>query len=332
MIPRLSLAHLPTPLVRPRHLADRLGIDLWVKRDDATGGAEAGNKVRKLEYLLADAITQGADTVITCGGIQSNHARATALCAASLGLRAMLFLRTTEANLDASLAPLEGNVLLDRMAGASIRLVTPAQYAARNALMDEAANELRQRGHVPYVVPYGGSNGLGALGYVEAMREVRRQLDLKLSGGDPFDVIVHACGSGGTAAGVALGASRYGVAGEVRAMAVDHDAPTFHAIIDRIVAEARALDPDLGPPAKLIVDDRAKGPAYAVSTELQRRRIIDAARCSGLIFDPVYTGKAMSGLWDLCDSGELRGKRVLFLHTGGLPGLLAAGTTFTSEV
>ncbi len=348
MIPRLCLAHLPTPLVRPRHLADRLGIDLWVKRDDATGGAEAGNKVRKLEYLLADAITHGADTVITCGGIQSNHARATALCAASLGMRAVLFLRTTEPNLDASLAPLEGNVLLDRMAGAELRLVTPAQYAARNALMDEAAAELRQRGHVPYVIPYGGSNGLGALGYVEAMREVRRQLDLglgrsgarvaasepgpKLAGSEPFDVIVHACGSGGTAAGVALGASKYGVASEVRAMAVDHDAPTFHAIIDRIVAEARALDPDLGPPARLVVDDSAKGPAYAVSTEEQRRRIIECARLSGLILDPVYTGKAMSGLWDLCESGELRGKRVLFLHTGGLPGLLAAGATFTSEV
>ncbi len=351
MIPRLALAHLPTPLVRPRLLADRLGVDLWVKRDDASGGAEAGNKVRKLEYLLADAVTHGADTVITCGGIQSNHARATALCAATLGMRAVLFLRTTGPNMDASLAPLEGNVLLDRMAGAEIRLVTPAQYAARNALMDEAAAELRQRGHVPYVVPYGGSNGLGALGYVEAMREVRRQLDLglgrsgpriaasapyaptvKFAGGEPFDVIVHACGSGGTAAGVALGASKYGVASEVRAMAVDHDAPTFHAIIDRIVAEARALDPDLGPPAKLIVDDSAKGPAYAVSTEQQRRRILETARLSGLILDPVYTGKAMSGLWDLCESGELRGKRVLFLHTGGLPGLLAAGATFTSEV
>ena len=349
-IPRLVLAHLPTPLVRPARLADRMGVDLWVKRDDATGGAEAGNKVRKLEYLLADAIARGADTVITCGGIQSNHARATALCAASLGLRAILFLRTTAEDLDARRAPLEGNVLLDRLTGAEIRLVTPAQYAARNALMESAAAELLDRGRKAYVVPYGGSNGLGALGYVECMREIRRQIDLGLGprsaadasapftppsradGPFPFDVIVHACGSGGTAAGVALGASRHAIAPEVRPMAVDLDAPTFHATIDRIVAEARAIDPDLGPPARVIVDDRAKGPAYAVSTEPQRRRIVEAARLSGLVLDPVYTGKAFSGLWDLCESGELRGKRVLFLHTGGLPGLLAQGATFADDV
>ncbi len=332
MIRRLFLAHLPTPLVSPRRLGERLGIDLWVKRDDATGGAEAGNKVRKLEYLLADAVARGADTVITCGGIQSNHARATALCAASLGLRALLFLRTAEAHLDASLVPLQGNVLLDRMAGAEIRLITPAQYRARDALMDEAAAELAGAGRTPYVIPEGGSNGLGSLGYVEAMREVRRQLDLGLAGGAPFDVIVHACGSGGTAAGVALGAAKHGVAPAVRPMAVCDDAPTFEAIITRILGEARALDPELVAPAAITVDDRAKGPAYAVSTAEQRARIVEAARLSGLVFDPVYTGKALSGLWDLCESGELRGKRVLFLHTGGLPGLLAQGEAFAGEV
>jgi D-cysteine desulfhydrase len=332
MIRRLILAHLPTPLVSPRRLGDRLGIDLWIKRDDATGGAEAGNKVRKLEYLLADAVARGADTLITCGGIQSNHARATALCAASLGMRALLFLRTTEVSLDPSAAPLEGNVLLDRMAGAEIRLITPAQYRARSALMDEAAAELAQAGRAPYVIPEGGSNGLGSLGYVEAMREVRRQLDLGLAGGAPFDTIVHACGSGGTAAGVALGASKHAIAPEVRPMAVCDDAPTFEVIIRRIMTEARALDPDLIPPATLIVDDRAKGPAYAVSTPEQRARIVEAARLSGLVFDPVYTGKALSGLWDLCESGELRGKRVLFLHTGGLPGLLAQGRAFADSV
>jgi D-cysteine desulfhydrase len=340
MIRRLVLAHLPTPLVSPRRLGDRLGVDLWIKRDDATGGAEAGNKIRKLEYLLADAVARGADTVVTCGGLQSNHARATALCAAALGMRALLFLRTTDPDLDTSRpsegdarrAGIDGNVLLDRMAGAEIRLITAAQYRARNALMDEAAAELADAGRRPYVIPEGGSNGLGALGYVEAMREVRRQLDLGLAGGAPFDVIIHACGSGGTAAGVALGAAKHAVAPEVRPMAVCDDAPTFEAIIARIVSEARALDPELGPPAKLLVDDRAKGPAYAVSTPEQRARITFAARLSGLVFDPVYTGKALSGLWDLCESGALRGKRVLFLHTGGLPGLLAQGRTFAEDV
>lgn len=332
MIPRLVLAHLPTPLVAPRRLAQRLGVDLWVKRDDVTGGAESGNKVRKLEYLLADAAARGADTVLTCGGLQSNHARATALCAAALGMRAVLFLRAAGADLDASRAPLEGNVLLDRLAGAEIRLVTAEQYERRDAVMEEAAAELARAGRAPYVIPEGGSNGLGALGYVEAMREVRRQLDLGLGGGAPFDVVVHACGSGGTAAGLALGAARHRVAPEVRPMVVQRDAPTFEAVIERIVAEARALDPDLGAPARLVVDDRAKGPAYGVSTAEQRARIVEAARLSGLVFDPVYTGKALSGLWDLCESGELRGRRVLFVHTGGLPGLLAQGEAFAADV
>jgi D-cysteine desulfhydrase len=223
-------------------------------------------------------------------------------------------------------APLTGNVTLDRLAGAEIRLITPQTYRERARVMEEAAAELRAAGRRPYVIPEGGSNGLGALGYVEAMAEVRRQLDLGLAGGKPFDVIVHACGSGGTAAGVALGAARHEVAAEVRPMAVCDDARTFEDVIERIMAEARALDPRLSRAAHLVVDDSAKGPAYAVSTPAQRRRIVEVARLSGLVLDPVYTGKAFSGLWDLADSGALgRGERVLFLHTGGLPGLLAQG-------
>jgi len=325
--PRLRLAHLPTPLQKPERLGQAMGIDLWIKRDDATGGAEAGNKIRKLEFLLAEAQALGADTVITCGGIQSNHARATALSAARLGMRALLFLRTTAPDLDAAKAEPVGNVLLDKLVSAELRLITPSMYRDRNAIMAAAAEELRAAGRRPYVIPEGGSNGLGALGYVEAMAELRRQLDEGLAGGAPFDVIVHACGSGGTAAGVTLGAARFGVASEVRTMAVCDDAPTFEAIIARIIDEARGLDASLKDAAQLVVDDRAKGPAYAVSTPEQRRVIVEAARLSGLIFDPVYTGKALAGLWDLAH-GPLKGARVLFLHTGGLPGLLAQGETF----
>src|SRR5262245_38322846 len=306
MTHRIPLAHLPTPLQQPPALARSLGIDLWVKRDDMTGGAEAGNKVRKLEFLLADALQQRCDTIITCGAIQSNHARATALCAASLGMRALLFLRTTEPELNPSRAPLSGNVLLDRLVGAEIRLITPATYRDRGAVMAAAAEELRASGKRPYVIPEGGSSGLGSLGYVEAMAEVRRQLDEGEASGKAFDVIVHACGSGGTAAGVALGAARYGIAPEVRPMAVCDDAATFTRVIERIVGEAVLLSPELGAPARVLVDDRQKGPAYAVSTGEQRSRMIEAARLSGLIFDPVYTGKALSGLWDLA-RGELSG-------------------------
>ena len=328
-LPRLRLAHLPTPLVRPERLARAMGLDLWVKRDDATGGPEAGNKIRKLELLLADAVASGADTVITCGGLQSNHARATAICAAALGLRAVLYLRTPDTT---QAVPLAGNTLLDRLVGAEIRLITPETYRERDRVMEGAKAELERAGRAAYVVPEGGSNGLGALGYVLAMAEVREQLDRGLAGGAPFDLIVHACGSGGTAAGVAIGAGHHRVARAVRAMAVCDDAPTFERIIARIVAEARALAPELGEAAELVVDDRAKGPAYAVSTPEQRALIVRVARESGLLLDPVYTGKAFAGLAAVAERGELRDARVLFLHTGGLPGLLAQGETFAAEL
>jgi D-cysteine desulfhydrase len=331
-IPRLALAHAPTPLVRPARLAKAAGVDLWVKRDDMTGGPEAGNKIRKLEFLLADAVAQKANVVITCGGIQSNHARATALCAAALGMKSVLFLRTTDPDLEAARAPLEGNLLLDRMVGAEIRLITPADYRDRAQLMAEAAEGLRARKRRPYVIPEGGSNGLGSLGYVAAMGEIREQLDRGIAGGGAFDVVIHACGSGGTAAGVALGAARFEVAKEVRPMAVCDNAKFFEGVIARIAAEARALAPELEGIAKVTVDDRAKGPAYAVSTPEQRELIVLAARKSGLILDPVYTGKAFAGMWAQAERGELRDARVLFLHTGGLPGLLAQGAAFAGEV
>ena len=328
-LPRLSLAHLPTPLCKPQRLADALGLDLWVKRDDMTGGPEGGNKIRKLELLLADAVAAGAGTVITCGGLQSNHARATAICAAALGLRAILYLRTAHPE-DAP--PLEGNVLLDRLVGAQVRLITPETYRERDRVMAEAAAGLGDAGRKAYVIPEGGSNGRGALGYVLAMAEVRAQLDAGLAGGGAFDLVVHACGSGGTAAGVALGAGHYNVARAVRAMAVCDDAPTFERIIARITEEARALAPELGEAAELTVDERARGPAYGVSTVEQRAMIMRVARESGLVLDPVYTGKAFAGLAAMAEGGELQGARVLFLHTGGLPGLLAQGGSFAGEV
>jgi D-cysteine desulfhydrase len=339
--PRVSLGNLPTPLEHAPRLGAELGCELWIKRDDATGGAEAGNKVRKLELLLGDALARGADTVVTCGAVQSNHARATAVAAARLGLRAVLLLRAPGLEDDAGgrgvareerHAPLEGNVLLDALCGAEVRLITVESYRHRADRMEALAGELRAGGANPYLIPEGGSNGLGALGYVEAMRELRAQLDAGEGGGAPFDVLVHACGSGGTAAGVALGAGRYDVAREIRSMAVCDDAATFERRIEGIVAEARSLDPSLGAAAPWRVDDRFKGPAYGVSTALQRACMARAARAAGLVLDPVYTGKAFVGLVTLCEQGELRGQRVLFLHTGGLPGLLAQASVFAGEL
>ncbi len=323
-VARLPLAHLPTPLERAPRLAEAMGLeDLWVKRDDATGGPEAGNKIRKLEFLLADALTRGCDTVITCGGLQSNHARATAVLAARLGLNAILMLRDADPG---SALTLEGNVLVDHLVGADIRRVSREDYGRRDALMADWAAELRASGRVPYVIPEGGSNGLGALGYLRAMDETRAQLDAL--GLAPLDVVVHGCGSGGTAAGVVLGAKRYRVAERLIAFAVCDDAPTFERRIASIVDEAQALVPGSDTRTPFAIDERGKGPAYGVSTPAQRDDMVTTARLSGLVLDPVYSGKALHGLWQRCRNGDLSGARVLFIHTGGLPGLLAQASTF----
>jgi D-cysteine desulfhydrase len=348
--PRLFLVHGPTPIVRRSALDEIVGAQVFVKRDDATSGAESGNKVRKLEFLLADALAKGAKAVVTCGGIQSNHARATALVCASLGLRAVLLLRVKDpAQTQRDPVDLRGNVLLDVLAGAEIRYVSYAEYRDRSAIMEQVRVDLERDGTPAYVVPEGGSNGLGSLGYVEAMRETRRQLDLGLGGStSPFDVVAHACGSGGTAAGVALGATAEGVAREAWAFAVCDDRAYFEKTIARIAAESRSLEPSLPelafaepgsgsptapgaaanatPAARIVVDDRAKGPAYGVMNDEQKRFLALVARKTGLVLDPVYTGKAMYGLARAVERGEIdRGARVLFVHTGGLPGLLAQG-------
>jgi D-cysteine desulfhydrase len=330
---RLFLVHGPTPIERRPQLDEIVGATVWIKRDDATGGAEAGNKIRKLEFLLGDALARKAELVITCGGLQSNHARATALLCARLGLRAVLYLRVPDPA-RASLGH-TGNVLLDRLAGAEVVFISPAEYRERQAIMEHARRELEREGVAAYVVPEGGSNGLGALGYVEAMREVRRQLDLGLCGElRSFDVVAHACGSGGTAAGVALGAAHFGVAKSTWSFCVCDDRAYFERVIGRIAAEARGFDSSL--PAELgslVIDDRAKGPAYAVMNDEQKRLLVQVARRSGLILDPVYTGKALAGVVQAVERGDIaRGANVLFIHTGGLPGLLAQGDELTGAL
>jgi D-cysteine desulfhydrase len=329
-LPRVRLAHLPTPLIKVPALDARLGLDLWIKRDDVTGGADSGNKLRKLEFLLARAVRDNCNVVLTCGGIQSNHARATALSCARLGLRCVVFLRMTD---ESAPMPLSGNVLLDRFAGAEVRRISAEQYRDRDALMQAAARTLSMRGERPFVIPEGGSNALGSLGYVLAMREVREQLDLGLGGGKPFDVVAHACGSGGTAAGVALGIAQHKVARTLRAFAVCDDRAYFEKKINAIVDEAHTLTKGLPRQLSFTVDDTAKGPAYAVATTDQRAFIVDVARASGLVLDHVYTGKAFFGLAQAVKRREIPvGSRALFLHTGGLPGLLAEAESFRDVV
>lgn len=315
--PRLSLANLPTPLHHFRALDAIVGCEVWVKRDDMTGGVETGNKVRKLEYLLADARARGADTVLTCGGFQSNHCRATAVLARGLGMHAVTLLRTD----DGEPRPLSGNPLLSALAGARQYTITPAAYESRDNLMRELAARLRSdEGRRPYVIPEGGSNALGALGYVAAMGELRAQLDAGAAGAAPFDVIAAACGSGGTAAGLAVGAARHRVASEVWSFAVCDDRSHFDGVTASLIDGVRAMAPDGPAPAPLRLFDEWKGPRYGEATAEQLEFIRRVAAHTGLVLDPVYTGKALFGL----SHHPQRPARACFVHTGGFPGLLGA--------
>lgn len=316
---RLALCHTPTPIWHNRALDALLGFELWVKRDDMTSGAAAGNKIRKLEYLLADALAHGATAVVTCGGLQSNHARATALLARELGLQAVLLLRSAD-----PAAPTEpvGNLLLDRLVGADVRLITPEQYRGRAQLMAAVAREFSARGERAYLIPEGGSNGVGSFGYLTAVEELADQQkagDLP----DDLDLLAVACGSGGTAAGVAMGLTRFAeLATRAAAFAVCDDRAYFEQTITRITGEMTELDPALDARAALgVLDiyDAYKGPAYGVPTAEQLDFVLAVARASGLVLEPTYTGKALFGLSRLPN----KPRRALFIHTGGLPGLLA---------
>jgi D-cysteine desulfhydrase len=318
---KVGLAHLPTPIFRHDALDELVGTRVWVKRDDATGGAEAGNKLRKLEYLLADAAACGARCVITCGGAQSNHARATTVAARRLGLRPVLLLRSEQTPPQ----PWQGNLFLNELLGAEIRFISVAQYAKRDEAMQDVARECAARGERAYVIPEGGSNGLGALGYVDAMAELRTQLDADRSAlPTRFDAVVHACGSGGTAAGCVIGIGLFAIAEQVIAMAVCDDEAYFARRIGAIIAEADALLGTAQGDSRLRVVDAFKGPAYGVPSPEQVDFIRAVARATGLILDPVYTGKALFGLSQLA----VKPARALFLHTGGLPGLLAETSRF----
>lgn len=320
---RLSLAHLPTPLEHYPALDALVGTEVWIKRDDATAGAEAGNKIRKLEFLMAEAVAHRAEVVITCGGLQSNHARATAVAARRLGMQPVLMLRGSLPLPE----PREGNLLLDELLGAEVLIVTPEQYAERDRRMRALANEYTERGRRAYVIPEGGSNGLGALGYVAAMAEVRAQLDAEPTRlPRAFDAVIHACGSGGTASGVMLGAAQFAVAPQVIAMAVCDDRRYFEERIATIATDAARYFKQPLTRATLRVIDDFKGPAYAVPSAEQVAFIRAVARAAGVVLDPVYSGKALFGLANMPDKPA----RCLFLHTGGLPGLLAESRRFSS--
>lgn len=304
--PRFPLGFWPTPLHRLERLGAELGVDLWIKRDDLSGLACGGNKVRKLEYLLGAALRAGADCVVTGGSPQSNHSRQTAAAAAVAGLGCHLALGG-----EAPDAP-TGNLLLDELCGAQLHWCGAAR---KGETIPSLVEELRSAGHRPWLIPYGGSDPVGALGFVRAARELREQADQL---GIVFDELVFASSSGGTHAGLLEGARRFGLSGRVRGMAIDPEDP--RTAPTKIVELTRALGAQELP---VLLDECSLFGDYGELTTHEASAIRRLARAEGVILDPVYTGRAFAGLLRRVEEGTIQG-RVLFWHTGGTPALFTA--------
>jgi D-cysteine desulfhydrase len=328
----LPLARVPTPLERLSRVGADLGLDLWVKRDDLTGTDLTGNKVRKLAFLAAEALERGCDTLVTCGAVSSNHARATAITAARLGLSSHLLLRGEDRD------PPDGNLLLDRFVGADITFFPPEQWPRRDLMLGELAERLRAKGRRPYVIPEGGSNALGSLGYVLAVKEL---LDQAAELGVNVGHVVHATGSAGTTAGLALGCAVFGRPGvapdiDVVGVAVCDDRPYFDRRVNEILDQAVGqwyVAPEVRARARWRIVEGHQGLGYAKTTPEELRRLAAVARREGLLLDPVYTGKAFLGLIDEARAGRLAGPgATVFLHTGGLFGLFAFGSAVSAAL
>ena len=305
--PRLSLGIFPTPIHKLENISRLLGREVYIKRDDMTGLGLGGNKVRKLEFLLADAKAQGAEIVFTTGGAQSNLAMLTAAAAGRLGMKAILVLKMR------GVTDCAGNQLLERLMGTDVRFVDTDDYADIYAEMDRIGQEM---GRPYYKIPCGGSNALGALGYVDCAREIAGQ-------GLHFDHIVCAEGSGGTMAGLALGAKLFLPGTKVHGMMVDTD--PFDRITPALMRETAALleiAPEITPEDYPLRD--MCGPGYAIASEAGNAAVSLMARQEGIFLDPVYTGKAFAGLLEMAEEGVFAAEdRVLFLHSGGAGGLFA---------
>lgn len=323
---RVSLAHLPTPLEPAPALRAALGgPPLWIKRDDCTGLATGGNKTRKLEFLMADAVNAGADCVLTAGGVQSNHARQTAAAAAKLGLGCEIILDETLPSADPDYRN-NGNVLIDRLCGAQVRRVP--RGTDLEAALTERAKALMKAGGRPYVIPVGGSNALGALGYVDCATELVRQ---SRETGEAPGLVVHASGSAGTQAGLVAGFHAAGADVPVLGICVSRSAPEQAQKVHRLAQQTLDLLGITAPIAKDRIQTNSDyvGDGYGIATEAMIKAVELTARTEGLLLDPVYSGKAMAGLIDLIRKQKLPTTgNVVFLHTGGAAGLFAYRSTF----
>ncbi len=308
---RFFLAHLPTPIQFMPRLSDELGVKLYIKRDDLTESIGSGNKIRKMEYLLHDALQKKADALVSCGGIQSNHCRAVAWASAKTGLSCVLALRGEKP------AQIDGNLLLDRILGAETRFFTVQDFKDIAAVEKTVTEALIQNGKRPYWIPMGGSNATGTLGYVRMIREVAVS---PVS----FDHLYLAMGSGGTFAGAWLGCRHANIQPRIQGIAVCDDTAYFMAEITRIQQEFRdwyGMKVDFQG-AEQCIDDHHVGIGYALNTNQELEQLVRFASLEGLVLDPVYTLKAFLGMVDHIRSGKIeKGQSVLFIHTGGHSGL-----------
>jgi D-cysteine desulfhydrase len=324
--PRLSLARTPTPLQLLERLSAEVGGPrIWVKRDDLTGSVLSGNKVRKLEFSLAQALSEGCDTIITCGGLQSNHCRATALLCAQLGLHCQLILRGTMQ------APYDGNLLLDYLAGAEIAAHPEKFYNGNlDRLLDEAAAQQRARGRRPFIIPTGASDGIGLWGYVAACAELRA--DFAQHGIAPRHIVC-ATGSGGTQGGLNAGVALESIDATVWGVAVCDGEDYFQNKVRSDLREwqqryAVPVDVDQLP---IRVIDGYVGPGYAQADNEVFATIKRLARSEGLVLDPVYTGKAFQALLSELPSGRFGDSGdIVFIHTGGMFGLFPQRQLFAA--
>lgn len=324
--PRLALGHFPTPLEPMDRLSEHLGGPrIWVKRDDCTGLSSGGNKTRKLEFLMADAQKQGADTIITQGATQSNHARQTAAAAAKLGMTCHILLEDRTGSNDPNYI-MNGNVLLDRLHGATVSKRPGG--ADMNAEMEILADQLKADGMTPYIIPGGGSNTIGALGYVNCARELTEQANgLGLS----IDALVHATGSSGTQAGLVAGLAA--LESDIHLLGIGVRAPQDKQ--EGMVFDLAEQTADyMGMPG--VVNRNAVrancdyvGPGYGLPTEGMIKAVRLLAELEGLLFDPVYSGKGLDGLIDLTRKGYFDGmNNVVFAHTGGSVALFGYSDAF----
>ena len=310
-IPRVELAYAPTPLLKLERLSTELGVELWIKRDDLTGLLETGNKIRKLEFLVGEAFARSADTLITCGTLQSNCCRTVAAVTARLGMKAILALK------GAPPEEYDGNLLLDRLLGAEVRFCSDDEWGRIDELLEDLAARVRSRGGAPYIIPESGATVTGALGYVTCGEELVQQIR---HGAPAFDTVVITAFSGGSHAGLLMAKQLHGLRAEVVSVPIAWEAARVRAYVADLIGQARRrYGLSVEPPGEIRLLDGYQGTGRAEVRAEALETVVRVARLEGIVLDPVYTAKAFAALLDRIrrDPREL-GRRVCFIHTGGI--------------